>query len=301
MPFPALAVGDLITLRDGGSELVVAPECGARLVAFRVEGRDVLRPASEDALRSAVAYGFAAFPLMPYSGPIFGGGFRFRGQWHPLARNVSAEPSATHGEGWIRPWRIAAADNRSMELAMEYVPAADAFPFAWRGRLRLAVSAGRLAIGLELVNRDHRPMPAGLGLHPYFPKAAGTMLRFDCTGVWPPDAPEAVAQSCGPLEDGLDFTAGRDVGPLVLDRCFEGWDGTATLTAPDGFVTRIEADAAFGKLQVYSAWDYPFVCVEPVTNANDGFNRAALDVPCHAVTVLAPGARLAGTVTISAG
>ena len=34
---------------------------------------------------------------------------------------------------------------------------------------------------------------------------------------------------------------------------------------------------------------------------NDGFNRAALDVPCHAVTVLAPGARLAGTVTISAG
>ena len=163
------------------------------------------------------------------------------------------------------------------------------------------MSAGRLVIGLELINRDHRPMPAGLGLHPYFPKAAGTTLRFDCTGVWPPDAPEAVVQSCGPLEAGLDFTADRDVGPLVLDRCFEGWDGTATLTAPDGFVTRIEADAAFGKLQVYSAWDYPFVCVEPVTNANDGFNRAALDVACHAVTELAPGARLAGTVTISAG
>ena len=142
MPFPALAVGDLITLRDGGSELVVAPECGARLVAFRAEGRDVLRPASDDALRSAAAYGFAAFPLVPYSGPIFGGGFRFRGQWHPLARNVAAEPSATHGEGWIRPWRIAAADNRSMELAIQYEPAADAFPFAWRGRLRLAVSAG---------------------------------------------------------------------------------------------------------------------------------------------------------------
>jgi galactose mutarotase-like enzyme len=97
---------------------------------------------------------------------------------------------------------------------------------------------GQLTGGLELVNRDHRPMPAGLGLHPYFPKTAGTILRFDCTGVWPPDAPEAVAQSCGPLEDGLDFTAGRDIGPLVLDRCVEGWDGAATLTAPDGFATR---------------------------------------------------------------
>ena len=107
------------------------------------------------------------------------------------------------------------------------------------------------------------------------------MLRFDCTGVWPPDAPEAVAQAAGRLRRASISAAAADVGPLVLDRCFEGWDGTATLTAPDGFVTRIEADATFGKLQVYSAWDYPYVCVEPVTNANDGFNRAALDVPSH--------------------
>ena len=53
MPFAPLAVRQLVTLRDGGSELVVAPECGARLVAFRVDGRDVLRPASAAMLKSA--------------------------------------------------------------------------------------------------------------------------------------------------------------------------------------------------------------------------------------------------------
>jgi aldose 1-epimerase len=301
MPFPSLPLGELVTLCDGGSEVVVAPECGARLVAFRVDGRDVLRPTSEAALRSTAAYGFAAFPLLPYSGPIFGGGFGFGGHFHPLARNVAAEPTATHGEGWIRPWRTEAANAGSLVLAMDYLPVADAFPFAWRGRVHFALTHGRLAIRIELVNRDHRPMPAGLGLHPYFPKAASTILRFDCTGVWPPDAPEAAAASCGPIEDGLDFTAGRDVGPLVLDRCFEGWDGVATLTAADGFITLIEADPVFGKLQVYSAWDYPYICIEPVTNANDGFNRAAQDVPCHAMRVLAPGARLAGGITIGAG
>jgi aldose 1-epimerase len=302
MRFAPLPVGELVTLRDGGTELVVAPACGARLIAFRVDGRDVLRPAFETVLRAAAAYGFAAFPLMPYSGPIFGSGFRFRGEWHPLARNVAAEPTATHGEAWIRPWRVETADDRSIALAMEHAPAVDGFPFAWRGRLTLAVASGRLTVGLELTNRDHRPMPAGLGLHPYFPKAPGTVLRFDCTGVWPPDTPKAVAQGCGPLEEGLDFRDGQDIGPLVLDRCFEGWDGAATLTAPDGFVTRVEADAAtFGKLQVYSAWDYPYVCVEPVTNANDGFARAALDVPSHGVAVLEPGRSLAGTVTITAG
>ena len=41
MIFPDLPLGQLVTLRAGGSELVCAPECGARLLAFRVQGRDV--------------------------------------------------------------------------------------------------------------------------------------------------------------------------------------------------------------------------------------------------------------------
>jgi aldose 1-epimerase len=143
-------------------------------------------------------------------------------------------------------------------------------------------------------------MPAGLGIHPYFPKAPGTTLKFDCTGVWPPDAPEAVRLGCGPLEGGLDFRDGQDVNPIVLDRCFEGWNGVATLTTPDGFVTRIKADPVFGKLQIYDAWDYPYICIEPVTNTNDGFNRMAHGVASHAVAVLEPGRSLAGGMSIVA-
>jgi aldose 1-epimerase len=286
-------------LKAGGTELVVAPECGARIVSFRVDGRDVLRPASTEALASAMPYGFAAFPLMPYSGPIFSDGFRF-GDWHPLARNVPMEPTATHGEAWIRPWRTTARSDTSMSVAVDYCPTSVSFPFAWRGAMTFTIEAERLTVGMTLTNRDHRAMPAGFGIHPYFPKTPGTILQFDCTGVWPPDAPEAVALGCGPIEPGLDFRAGQDVGSIVFDRCFEGWDGPATLTAPDGFTTTIEADATFGKLQIYDAWDYPYICIEPVSNANDGFNRAALNVPGHSVVVLEPGRSLAGTVTITA-
>lgn len=295
------ATGELLTLRDGGSELVVAPECGARLAAFRVDGRDVLRPASPEALASTAPYGFSAFPLMPYSGPIFGDGFRFRGEWHPLARNVPAEPSATHGEGWIRPWRVELLSANAVTLAMDYAPSQKDFPFAWRGEITYRLWPGRLQADLKVTNRDHRPMPAGLGIHPYFPKAPGTILRFDCTGVWPPDAPEAVKLGCGPLEPGLDFRNGQDVDPLVLDRCFEGWDGVATVVTPDGFVTTMTADPVFGKLQIYDAWDYRYICIEPVTNTNDGYNRMAHDVPSHAVVVLEPGRSLAGSMSIAAG
>ena len=300
MLFELPAVGKLATLSDGGTELAVAPECGARIVSFRVDGRDILRTASSEALLSGMTYGFAAFPLMPYSGPIFGDGFRFAGDWYPLARNVHMEPSATHGEAWIKSWRTSTRSEKSIALTVDYCPTSVSFPFAWRGELTFSVEPGQLTVAMSLTNRDHRPMPSGLGIHPYFPKQPGTILQFDCTGVWPPDAPEAVNKGCSPLEPGLDFRAGTDVDPIVIDRCFEGWDGKATLTAPDGFTTTIEADATFGKLQIYDAWNYPYICIEPVTNANDGFNRAALDVPGHSVVVLEPGRSLAGTVTIRA-
>jgi aldose 1-epimerase len=294
-------VGQLVTLKDGGTELVIAPECGARIVSFRVDERDVLRPASAAALASAMPYQFAAFPLMPYSGPIFGNGFQFGGDWYPLARNVPMEPTATHGEAWIMPWRCGMRSARSITLSVDYAPKEAAFPFAWRGDMTFTVGTGQLMVEMRLTNRDHRPMPAGLGLHPYFPKAPGTILTFDCTGVWPPDAPESVGRGCQPLEPGLDFRTGQDVEPIVLDRCFEGWNGVATLTAPDGFTTTISADPVFGKLQIYDAWDYPYICIEPVTNANDGFNRAALNVASHSVVVLEPGRSLTGAITISAG
>lgn len=298
--FDLPATGRLTTLRVGKTEVVIAPECGARIVSFRVNGRDVLRPTSQETIASGFPYGFAAFSLMPYSGPIFGDGFRFGGQWYPLARNIPMEPTATHGEAWIKPWRVEFESDSEITLAVDYTPSPDAFPFAWRGEIAFKVEAGRLAVTMTLTNRDHRPMPAGLGIHPYFPKAPGSTLTFDCTGVWPPDAPEAVALRCGPLEPGLDFRDGQDVGPIVFDRCFEGWNGVARLVHPDGFATTISADPVFGKLQIYDAWDYPYICIEPVTNTNDGFNRAALDVPGHSVAILDPGQRLRGTVTIAA-
>ena len=106
--------------------------------------------------------------------------------------------------------------------------------------------------------------------------------------------PGSRVRGAGPVEPGLDFREGEDVAGLVLDRCYEGWDGVATLACADGSRTVIEADPVFGKLQVYDAWDYPYICIEPVTNANDGFNRAALGVTGHAVVDLEPGESLSG-------
>ena len=76
--------------------------------------------------------------------------------------------------------------------------------------------------------------------------------------------------------------------------------GGPSSSPPMGIRTMIEADGVLDKMQIYSAWDYPYVCVEPVSNANDGFNRMAAGVPSHGVRVLDPGRAIEGTVRIFA-
>jgi aldose 1-epimerase len=290
--------GPLVTLEHGPYALTVAPGFGARMVSFRHANHDILRPTPEAVLAEPIVYGFAGFPLMPYSGPLFGPGFTFAGVTYPLARTVREEPTATHGESWIVPFRILEKSNAALALEMTHEPTPGTFPFRFRGEVRYSLSDQGLSILLRVTSRDHRPMPAGLGIHPYFLKHPGTRLRFASLGVWPPDAPEAVTLGCEPLIEGLDFGAGPDVSAMVIDRLYEGWDGRAELTAADGFRTMIEADGALDKLQIYSAWDYPYVCVEPVSNTNDGFNRMAAGVPSHGVRVLEPNRSIEGTVRI---
>jgi aldose 1-epimerase len=296
-----IETGPLLTVQHGPYVLTVAPQFGARIVSFRHAGRDLLRPTPQDVIAKPLVYGFAGFPLMPYSGPLFGPGFNFAGESHVLARNVREEPSATHGDSWIAPFRAVDETDAALTLEMEHIPSPGTFPFRYRGHVRYALGDAGLSILLRVTSRDPRPMPAGLGIHPYFPKPPGTRLKFNSVGVWPPDAPEAVTLGCQPLEEGLDFSDGPDVSVMVIDRLFDGWDGRAEVIAPDGLRTVIEAGGALDKLQVYSAWDYPYVCVEPVSNANDGFNRMAAGVPGHGVRVLDPGRWIEGTVRIFAG
>jgi aldose 1-epimerase len=290
--------GPLVALEHGPYALTVAPGFGARMVSFRHAGRDVLRPTPDAVLAAPSVYGFAGFPLMPYSGPMFGPGFTFAGIDYPLVRNVREEPTATHGEAWLAPFRILDKNKSTLELEMTHEPAVGTFPFRFRGLVRYSLSDDGLAILLRLTSRDHRPLPAGLGIHPYFPKYPGTRLRFASVGVWPPDAPEAVGLGCQPLIDGLDFGNGPDVSAMVIDRLYEGWDGRAELIAGDGFRTVIEADGVLDRMQIYSAWDYPYVCVEPVSNANDGFNRMTAGVPSHGVRIVEPNRSIEGRVRI---
>ena len=57
----------------------------------------------------------------------------------------------------------------------------------------------------------------------------------------------------------------------LIDNCYTGWNGVATLSAPGGASTTLTASPACRWLHIYSPPGADFVCAEPVANRPDPF------------------------------
>jgi aldose 1-epimerase len=135
-----------------------------------------------------------------------------------------------------------------------------------------------------VTNTGTQPMPAGLGFHPYFPAREGERLQAGVTGVWLIDddcLPTTVVE--GPWRS--DWAAGAPTAvSALIDNCYTGWDGVATLSAPGGASTTLTASPDCRWLHVYSPPGADFVCAEPVANRPDPFSGED-----SGIKVLAPG------------
>ena len=83
----------------GELSLGLVPEAGGAIAWLTAGELDVLRRGDPRNDPTAAA----CFPLVPYSGPVVGGRFRFEGGEHRLEHNHPHEPDPIHGEGWVAP------------------------------------------------------------------------------------------------------------------------------------------------------------------------------------------------------
>ena len=225
------------------------------------------------------------------------GRFRFAAAEYRLALNFGDHPHSIHGVGWQRAWRVTNVARDAATLTLGHTPDAS-WPFAFSAEQRFRLTATALHVALAVTNGHTSPAPAGLGLHPYFPRTAaavphaGTTLRFSADAVWRNGVDHLPSERVN-VPPEWDHRAGRTVGELALDNCFAGWDGTAVLTWPDRRMT-IEATDIFRHLVVYTPPGQGFFCVEPVSHMNDAINRGGM-------RVLEPGGTMRGEVTFRLG
>jgi aldose 1-epimerase len=275
-----------LTLRVGNDTVAVAPHKGGVLTHWTVAGRAILYargPVHTDPLQSA------CFPLVPYSNLIAGGGFWFDRRFYPLARNHPREPEPIHGDAWLAPWEIVQRLRDCLILAYQH-DGSTGFPFRYRVLQRISLAPGRLTIVLRLSNTDSGAMPAGLGLHPYFRKPPATRLQALHGGRWVD----------GRLIPDEQFCSAEELGHDTIDTCFVHWNRRASLHWPaERVCISLEASASACALVVYSPRDSDFLCIEPVTNVNDGFNAAANNIANTGVKTLRPGDNLELSVTLT--
>jgi aldose 1-epimerase len=170
------------------------------------------------------------------------------------------------------------------------------WPSAYSATQRFSVSDDVLEVRVRLINTGDAPMPAAIGLHPYFPKPRGTRVCASLPSLWLTDH-ECIPHSRVPTPNEWTFTDGRVLDDAVLDHCFGGWDGRARIEWPGtGVAIDIEADAPFGHAVIYSPKDRDFFCFEPVSNATDAVNLVARGEPDTGLVELAPGESLEGNV-----
>ena len=273
----------MITLRHGEWTATVTVRGGA-VASLAKAGRDVLRPTPEGATDPL---DFACFPLVPYANRIAGGRFAFEGREVSLPVLHRFAPHALHGEGWLGLWATLEQSDDRLVLSFDESD----WPWRYEARQTLTVSDEGLRIDLALTNRDQHPMPAGLGLHPYFERLPNSRLDAPTTGVWIGDG--IVPDRLVPSNAVADWTDRSLIGAPFVDHCFEGWTSEARLTDDDGITT---VRASTDRLHVYVPAGETYVCVEPVTHRPDVFNQAPPGE--QGFVVLAPGESLSMWMTV---
>lgn len=291
----------VVTIRSGDLEVGVAPAIGGALTHFRsADGVDLMRPADAKTLAALDPMGVACFPLVPFSGRIARGALDFMGRQYRLPHNWPPETNALHGDGWQCPWHVEHTTDREVRLALP--DPKRGWPWAYSARQVYALSDVSLTVSLSVTNEDDAPMPAGLGIHPWFDATPDARLQFSAGSVFQVDAGYLFA-GVTPVPREWDFSGGRRVSGTGLVNGFAGWDGVARIVWPErGVSLTIQAAAPLSHLVVYTPPGQDFFCVEPVSHSVDAFNLESSGAAANNGTVvLQPGETMTSSARFLVG
>lgn len=271
-----------LTIAGGPIHVELLPEVGARLHRLRVYGHDLLRTPDDPAEHARDPFQWGAYVMAPWCNRIATDPAEVNGQVVRLPSNFP-DGTAIHGQVSRIPWHLGA--NRMLSIRS----GGAGWPWAYEATLQVTIEPLRLVIALSLTNLAATPMPAGLGLHPWF---RGPLdVRVDARRVLPSNTDPFAAfrpvagpfdlRTLGAMPDNLDATWLPDRNRAVELRWPE-LGVTALLRARSQAGVYIVAASPSG---------LDAVAIEPQTHAPHGLRRL-LDGEPGGLHPLAPGATM---------
>ena len=311
-----------VELRDEtrGDVARVLPSVGNNCISYVVrvgeEQVDLIfsPPDPETLLGRPSGYGVPI--LFPWPNRIDGGKFSFQGQSHQLKTPAPGE-HASHGFVLVRPWEVieqGATDSegawvRSRFRSGDFPEIDEQFPFPFVADATYRLKSGALILEFEGRNGGDGDMPAGLGVHPYFPLPLGG-ARGDCTVQMPSETYWPLRGDPIPTGEirsvaGTEFDVRKPTS--LADRYYDhvwsgvahvdGWSRCEYTDSHLGVTLAMESDSVFRELVLYAPEQRPVVCFEPYTCATNAFNMQNEGIDAGLIR-LGPGEALSGSMRI---
>jgi aldose 1-epimerase len=293
--------GGVIVLEEtsGAARAEVWPACGFNCFRWRVrrgERELDLLYADPTFFLGGRPTGSGTPILFPFPNRIRDGRFTWDGKDYQIPRNDRAHVNAIHGFAFDRPWRVVdrGADADGAWVTGEFHGSVDApdhaadWPADYRIRVTCRLSAARLQIRAEVSNPDTRPLPFGLGYHPYFrvplvpnSSAAECTVQSHARQVWELQDLLPTGER-RPPDPRIDLAAPRPFEGLRLDDVFTGVEAAPAvgdlrllgiLRQPShGVEMRLLASPAFRELVLFTPGHRQAVCLELYTCPTDAVN-----------------------------
>ncbi|CAN5767847.1 aldose 1-epimerase [soil metagenome] len=273
---------------DGPIEITVLPGLGARLHRLRVYGHDLLRTPPEVQEHLSDPFYWGGFVMAPWCNRLAAKPVSVAGQVIDLPANFR-DGSAIHGQVYVRPWEV------GTDGTLRVRGGGDGWPWPYEASLRVRLDKGTLRLEQSLRNLFDEPMPAGLGLHPWFRRPLHVAVRAQRVFVSNTDSAAQPQPVSGPhdlrrlaeMAPDLDATWAELTDPPVeLTWPDLGLHATMSISAQTRFVTAASPDAVDA------------VAVEPQTHAPQGLRRLLNGEP-GALALLAPDDALTLTTQIT--
>lgn len=309
---------EIITLEDGqsGSTARILPGFGFNCYSFCVadEGQphELLWAAEGFDHGKERASGSGIPLLFPFAGRIRGGRFAFGGKTYELAAG-DGQGNAIHGFVLDRPWMVVEeCANRAVgcfDAAERDSSLLDHWPADFRITVSYEVKGRSLVSDILVENPDEKPLPFGLGTHPYFRIPLGgdgdpgeCRIKVPVRKYWElenllPTGKVLDAAGERALADGLRF-ADAELDDVFTGLDYEGSRATATIHDPGCERTlSIQFDDSFRECVVYNPPHREAICIEPYTSVPDAFDLLDRGIETG-MRVLKPGEQFQARIEI---
>lgn len=172
-----IKIADSISIKAGQWEVGVCPRLGGNVIYLRYDGRDVLRPLSNEEQIVKNPY-IQGSPILLPANRTYLGKFSFEGVEYELPITEPRTNSHLHGLVHREPFVLVSADER--RVVMRFENKGKVYPFSFEMLVTYTVDEDGFSQSYEITNTDKRNMPYTFCLHTTFMQPESFVMPVEC-------------------------------------------------------------------------------------------------------------------------